>query len=341
MTYAVRLLTFDEEIEVAEDETILEIAMEENIPYPYGCASGNCGACKSRLVLGEVEMRTHSTFALTEEERERGLVLACRAEPRSDCTLAVLNYDDSLAHPLKRLGGEVCAVEKLTHDIVSIRIQLSEPMAYTAGQFASVAFPGLAARDYSFAAPPSEDGQVEFHIRRMGDGAVSAFIFDELAVGEPVAVHGPMGFAFLREKETGPIFAVAGGSGLAPIRAILQSALTAEDSDGRPVRLWFGARDEVDVYLEDELKALPGLEMSVVLSEPTGETKRRSGFVTTALEEDLKALGAQALDGARAYLAGPPVMVEAAIEIFRAAGLDQSRIHADAFYTEADKAALT
>jgi CDP-4-dehydro-6-deoxyglucose reductase/ferredoxin-NAD(P)+ reductase (naphthalene dioxygenase ferredoxin-specific) len=117
--------------------------------------------------------------------------------------------------------------------------------------------------------------------------------------------------------------------------------LTTGDSDGRPVRLWFGARDEADVYLEDELKALSGLDMSIVLSEPTSESRRPSGFVTAALEKDLKALGANALDGARAYLAGPPVMVEAAITIFRAAGLDQSRIHADAFYTEADKAALT
>ncbi len=338
MTHSVRLITFDEDIEVAEDETILEIAMEENIPYPYGCASGNCGVCKSRLVLGEVEMRFHSPMALTDEEKARGLILVCRAEPRSDCAVAYLNYDDAVAHPLKRVAAEVVAIERMTHDIAAVRLKLAEPMAFTAGQFASVAFPGFAARDYSFATPPGDDDIVEFHVRRMGDGGVSAFIFDELAPSEAAAVHGPLGFAFLREKETGPIFAVAGGSGLAPIRAILQAAAQTGPA-GRPMRLWFGARTEADVYLEDELRALDDLDVEIVLSDADdAATERRTGFVTDALKADLEALGKDALDGARAYLAGPPPMVEAAEAIFRAAGLDAGRIHADAFYTEADKA---
>ncbi|MEQ9122616.1 MAG: 2Fe-2S iron-sulfur cluster-binding protein, partial [Alphaproteobacteria bacterium] len=297
MTHRVRLLTFDEEIEVAEDETILQIALEENIPYPYGCASGNCGACKSRLTEGAVEMRAHSPFALSDEEKERGLVLACRSEPRSDCALAVLHYDDVVAHPLKRLVGSVAGVDKATHDIAIVRVRLEEPLAYTAGQFASVAFPGFAARDYSFGAPPAgPEGseELEFHIRRMGDGGVSAFVYDELEPGEPVAVQGPLGFAFLREAETGPIFAVAGGSGLAPIRAILEAALAGAKgaaASERPVRLWFGARTEADVYLEAELKALaeahPNLDVQIALSEPEGETRRRTGLVTDALAADL------------------------------------------------------
>ena len=90
----------------------------------------------------------------------------------------------------------------------------------------------------------------------MRDQGVSAFVFDELEVGEPVAVHGPMGFAFLREQETGPIFAVAGGSGLAPIRAILTAALNNSKTTQRPINLWFGARTESDVYLEEELNEL-------------------------------------------------------------------------------------
>lgn len=344
MTHTITLLTFDEVIEVEEDETILEIAVEENIPYPYGCRSGNCGACKSRLVLGEAHMRDHSTMALTADEAARGLVLACRAEPRSDCTLAVVNYDDALAHPLKQLVGEVTSIEKLTHDIAAVRISLPEAMDYTAGQFAAVAFPGFPARDYSFASPPDDPAQLEFHIRRMGDDGVSAFVFDQLAAGEPVAVHGPMGYAFLREAETGPIFAIAGGSGLAPIRAILQSALAKPGLAERPVRLWFGARTEADVYLETELQALaeahPAFRYEIILSEPATDSTRRHGFVTDAFKADLAALGGDALDGARAYLAGPPVMVEAGVEIFKDAGLEQARIHADAFYTEADKAAL-
>jgi len=343
MPYSIQLLTFDEEIEVAEDETILEIALEENIAYPFGCASGNCGACKSRLVSGDVHMRDYSPFALTDDERARGLVLACRAEPRSDCELAVLNYDDAVAHPLKRVVGEVTSVEKPTHDIAIVRIELSEPVAYTAGQFASVVFPGFPARDYSFATPPYEgQTEVEFHVRRMNDEGVSAFVFDRLEPGEAVAIQGPLGFAFLRERETGPIFAVAGGTGLAPVRAILKSALANPEARGRPIRLWFGVRRERDIYLEQELQALasehPGFRFKIVLSDKEEYTARRSGLITEVLTTDLAALGEEALDGARAYLAGRPEMVAATEKVFRRAGLARARVHADAFVTEADKA---
>ena len=105
MGYKINLVSFDESIEVEQDETILEIALEENISLPFGCASGNCGACKSKLILGEVEMRSYSTFALTDEEKSRGIILPCRAEPRSDCSLAIMNFDDALSHPLKHLQG--------------------------------------------------------------------------------------------------------------------------------------------------------------------------------------------------------------------------------------------
>jgi len=343
MSHKINLVSFNENIEVAQDETILEIALEENISFPFGCASGNCGACKSRLILGEVEMRSYSSFALTEDEKSRGIILPCRAEPRSNCSIAIMNFDDALAHPLKQLQGEVIAVEKLTHDIAGIRIRLLEPLEYTAGQFANIAFPGLPAREYSFATPSGSD-EIEFHIRRMGDRGVSAFVFDEMNVGEPISVHGPLGFAFLRKQETGPIYAVAGGSGIAPIRAILAEAAQNEGANSRPVYLWFGVKTEEDVYLEKELQNLqrvwPNFKLDIVLSEPNKPTSRRTGFVTEAIQSDLLEMGKSKLDGARVYIAGPPPMVESSSALFIDAGLDATRIHADAFFTEQDKASL-
>ena len=343
MGHKINLVSFDESIEVEQDETILEIALEENISLPFGCASGNCGACKSKLILGEVEMRSYSTFALTDDEKSRGIILPCRAEPRSNCSVAIMNFDDALSHPLKHVQGEVVAVEKLTHDIAGIRVKLSESLQYTSGQFANVAFPGLPAREYSFATPSSSN-EIEFHIRRMGDRGVSAFVFDEMNVGEPISVHGPLGFAFLRKEETGPIYAVAGGSGIAPIRAILAEAVQKEGANLRPVRLWFGVKTEDDVYLENELQNLqrewPNFKLDIVLSEPNKSTSRRTGLVTEAIQSDLLDMGTEALDGARVYIAGPPPMVESSRALFVDAGMDASRIHADAFYTQEDKASL-
>jgi len=160
----------------------------------------------------------------------------------------------------------------------------------------------------------------------------------DLTVGETVRLEGPFGSAHLRECHTGPILAIAGGSGLAPIKSIVETALWR--GARQPIHLYFGVRDERDLYLEDHFTALaaahPNLRFTPVLSEPMLPTARRRGFVHEAMAVDVGAL-----DGAKAYIAGPPVMAEAATAMLLDRGMPRQDIHADAFYTEADKQALS
>ncbi len=339
MAYIVKIAQWDEPVEVDDDHTLLEAALEQGAPYPHGCRSGNCGACKSRLYAGRVEMEPHSDFALTAEEKESGFVLACRSHPQENLEVAWFNDDEeAVAHPLRRFEATVAERTRMTHDILRLRLALPEGVsfAYTAGQYASLRFAGLPARDYSMASKPGSS-MLEFHIRAMQDGAVSNFVQDEVREGDKVAVEGPYGAAYLREAHRGPILAIAGGSGLAPIKAILEAAL---DKDmPQPMFLYFGLRAERDVYLEDELARLAAaheqLSVRVVLSEPGDDTARRTGFVHEAVGADF-----DDLDGYKAYLAGPPAMVEAATDMLAARTMRPEDVHADAFYTEAEKAAL-
>lgn len=338
MSFTVKIRQSDALLNVEMGETILAAALAADIDYPHGCQSGNCGACKSRLHGGEVEMSPYSDYALTDAEKDSGLVLACRAVPWSDCEIAWLEQDEVVSHPLRKLDCKVTALDRMTHDITRMRLSIEAggPFDFTAGQYARVIFDGQPSRDYSMASLPGED-ILEFHIRMVTDGGVSTFVHNELKVGDKVRVEGPYGISYLRRKHTGPIVALAGGSGLAPVKSIVESALA--DGAEQPIHMYFGVRAEPDVYLEDHFRALAdkyeNFTFEIVLSEPEGASARRSGYLVDILADDFADM-----DGSKAYLAGPPIMVETCVGKLKEMSVRDEDCHADAFYTEAEKAAL-
>lgn len=338
MSFRVTVKQFAAPLEVETGQTILAAALARDLPYPNGCRAGNCGACKSELLSGEVEMSPYSEYALSVQEKNSGLILACRAVPWSDCEVKYLEFSDTVAHPLRHLVCRVTKLDNATHDIRRLRLKILDggPYDFSAGQYASVEFAGLPARDYSMANRPDQ-AELEFHIRLLPGGAVTPFVAKRLKVGDRVKVFGPHGASYLRERHSGPIVALAGGSGLAPIKSIVETALA--HGAKQPIHLYFGVRDERDLYLEDHFNKLAkkhaNLTFVPVLSEPAGPTERRIGFLCDVVGEDFTNL-----DGAKAYLAGPPVMVETSVAVLQTLGVRKQDCHADAFYTEAEKAAL-
>ena len=336
MAYKVRIRQADRPVAVEAGQTILEAALAQGIGYPHGCRSGNCGACKSRRYAGELELAPYSDYALSAAERAADLILACRAVPWSDAEVGWLDDDELIVHPLRQLTCRVRALEQATHDIRVVRLETLSggPFTFSPGQYARVSFAGLPARDYSMANRPDQ-ADLELHIRQVGGGTASVYAGTRLAVGDRVTVEGPFGTSYLRERHTGPILAIAGGSGLAPITSIVESALS--QGMQQPIRLYFGVRAERDLYREAALAALaaahPNFRFTPVLSEPHGPTARRTGFVHRVVADELGDV-----DGLKAYLAGPPPMVEAASALLAARGVRREDIHGDAFYTEAEKA---
>lgn len=338
MTKYVEIRQAKRTIAVPEGVTILEAALADGIAYPHGCRSGRCGSCKSRLVSGKVDLLDHSRFALSDEEKAQGMVLACRAIPTTDAIVAWLGGDEETpSHPRRRLHCRVTAIEDATHDIKRIRlvIDAADPLVFTAGQYARLTFPGAPTRDYSMASGPDER-EFEFHIRRVPGGAATQHIHALLKLGDPVLVEGPFGSSYLREQHTGPILCVAGGSGLAPIKGIVEAAIAR--GMRQPIHVYFGARSDRDLYLVDHFEGLaqrhPHLSFTPVLSDAPLEARWRTGFVTDAVAKDL-----QDFDGWKAYVAGPPPMVEAAMQICTARGLRSEDLHADVFFTPEEASA--
>jgi len=318
-------------LEVQDGQTILDVALAAGIPYPHGCKSGRCGSCKSRLIEGEVELLQHSRFALTDEEKADGLILACRALPRTHAAVAWLGSDDNNdVQPPRRLDGIVTHLEDLTHDIKLMRITPEDgaPLLFTAGQYAQLGFNGVPARSYSMANWHGDDG-LEFHIRRVPGGATSEHVHSALKTGDKTTLEIPLGSSSLRRQHSGPVLCIAGGSGLAPIKSIVETALAYGMK--QPIHLYFGVRAERDLYLVEHFQALakrhPNLTFAPVLSEAQS-AQYRSGFVTQVVAEDLSDL-----DGWKAYVAGPPPMVDAAMEVAFARGLRSEDMHADVFFT--------
>jgi CDP-4-dehydro-6-deoxyglucose reductase/ferredoxin-NAD(P)+ reductase (naphthalene dioxygenase ferredoxin-specific) len=329
---AVHIRQVDREVTVADERTILEAALEQGIAYPHGCRSGRCGSCKSRLIAGEVNLLPHTPFALTPEERDMGLILACRAQPKTDATVAWLGRgEDQADHPVRAFQAQIIALDDATHDIKRVRIvqESGLPLSFSAGQYVQLSFPGAPTRDYSMANQPSER-ELEFHIRRIPNGAASERVATRLSVGHEVTVRGPFGSAFLRHRHTGPILAIAGGSGMAPMKSIVETALN--HGFRQPIYLYFGVRQERDLYLVDHFQTLceshPNLAFVPVLSQVERSAGYRTGTVIRAIAEDL-----QDLDGFQAYMAGPPAMIDSATPILLERGLRPEDLHVDVFFT--------
>jgi NAD(P)H-flavin reductase/ferredoxin len=334
-TYPVVLRSLGRTIEVPEGKTVLDAALDAGIPYPHSCCAAECATCLSLLVAGSIREEVDTSHLIGPAQKQAGYFLACQAHPTSDgVVIDTPGVGFKLPdHPLLGTGAKIAALAALNHDILLLELELDRPVSFTAGQYAELEAPGLEApRNYSFAraATGGPTNRVFFHVRKVPGGAFTSWLHEKAAAGASLRFTGPRGNFALRPGD-GPIVCVAGGSGLAPILAMLEEA--AAKGVKRPVHLFFGARSQRDLYALDEIERLRaawqgGFNLHLVLSEEPAESSWAGarGLVTTAIA----GLGPE-LGGATAYLCGPPPMVDAAIAELRRLEMPFERIYFDKF----------
>jgi NAD(P)H-flavin reductase/ferredoxin len=328
-------------VECDDDQPVLDALLRSGVWMPNSCNQGTCGTCKVRLLAGEVDHRDSPTDTLTDDERAAGMALACQATPRTDVEVAAPGSDpDRRTHPLRDLVATVVEVHDVARDTRVVVLGLDEPLAYSAGQYVEVVVPGRGARrQYSIANPPGESRHLELHVRRVPGGVASdAWVFGTLAVGDRVEASGPLGDFHLADEPDGPddgggepMVLVGGGTGLAPLKAIVLAALARQPD--REVVLYHGVRAAADLYdldLYADLAARhPGFRFVPVLSEETG-TGHREGFPTDAFTDDV-----ETGRGRSGWLCGPPAMVDAGVRAFKRRRMAPRMIHREKF-TPAD-----
>lgn len=324
-------------IRVEPKETLLTAALRAGIDFPHSCRVGGCAACKCKLLSGQVKELTETGYLLSDEELDQGYILACQSVPKNNIQVAVDMHAQLLR---RRVHGRIIGQEELTHDITRLTVQLDASLPYKAGQFANLsldALPGIC-RSYSFATPMQADAQVSFFVRQVPGGLFSSFINDHDLLGQKIDVEGPQGDFWLRPA-TAPLLLIAGGSGLAPILALLQEA--ARNHLQRPVTLLFGAREERDLYALTEISALAAqwpneFRFIPVLSQAAADASW-SGARGLIIEQ----LAALLPTSAHAYLCGPPAMINSCVAILRQHGVAREHIHADRFTTQQDALAVS
>ncbi|MEZ5932153.1 MAG: 2Fe-2S iron-sulfur cluster-binding protein [Alphaproteobacteria bacterium] len=335
--YTVRLEPVGIEIEVEEDETVLEAAFRQGIAIPHGCKEGQCASCKSILIDGEVELKKYSTFALNDMEREQDHVLLCRTLAYSDLEIELLNFDEELLSysiPVRDYEGEVTGITPLTHDIRLLEITIDKPLKFWAGQYVDITLPDQAiTRSFSMANPPSETEKLAFIIKRYPGGAFSGQLDGGIDVGTRVQLRGPFGTCFRRQNHEGPLILVGGGSGMSPLWSILQDH--AASGEQRPVRFFYGARSEADLFYLDEIRAigetLTDFKFIPALSDVGDDAgwSGARGFIHEVLREHLEKFDLD--EEGDAYTCGPPPMIDAVIPVLQIAGVDGDRIFFDKF----------
>jgi len=208
---------------VNAEEPILAAAIRQGIGMPYGCKDGACGSCKCKKLEGSVVHGPHQRKALSEEEEAAGFILTCCGVPHSDVVLESRQVTDESAFPVRKMPSRVLSLEKKSHDVMVVRLQLpaNDVLRYHAGQYVEFILRDGARRSYSMANAPHVGGGLELHIRHMPGGKFTDHVFTAMKEKEILRVEGPFGSFYLREDSDKPMILLASGTGFAPIKALI------------------------------------------------------------------------------------------------------------------------
>lgn len=332
MSYRILIRPSGHEFTAEDDESVLDAALRNGHTLPYGCRNGTCAACIGKVVEGEIAYAGERPPAISEAEAATGQALLCQARARSDCEIEVTEIDQPKDIVVRSLPVRVVGIEQAAHDVSVLRLKLpaAERLQFMAGQYIDLLMRDGRRRSFSLANPPHDDEQLELHVRRVAGGRFSDRLLSDMREKALLRFEGPLGTFFLREDADKPIVLMAGGTGFAPIKSIVEHALAAGIK--RPMHLFWGARAQRDLYM-DELargwaRAHDHIDYTPVLSDPDDEDgwEGERGFVHEAV---LRAH--PDLSGHQVYMSGPPPMIEAGRNAFRAAGLPRDEIFFDSF----------
>jgi phenol hydroxylase P5 protein len=339
MSYALTIEPLGQTIEIEEGQTILDAALRAGIYLPHACCHGLCATCKVQVTDGEVEHGEASTFALMDFERDEQKCLACCATAQSDLVIEAEIEEDPDAEnlPVRDFDGVVTRIETLTPTIKGVWIKLDTPIRFQAGQYVNLVLPGdIGSRAFSVASPPSEDGEVELNIRIVPGGQGTAYVHEKMQAGERVRISGPYGRFFVKKSADVPVVFMAGGSGLSSPRSMILDLL--EEGFDKPIVLVYGQRSREELYYHDAFVALaekhPNFRYVPALShEPAGSgwTGFR-GFVHEAAKDAFD----NDFRGHKAYLCGPPLMIDACITTLMQGRLFERDIYTEKFISAAD-----
>lgn len=333
------------EFDCPADEAILLAGLRAGIALPHECGTGTCGTCKAQVIAGEVDEGWDAAPGRKFLKAGTREILMCQATPRSDAELQLRGraapYDAGVPVPAHG-NGVIAATRWLNADVIQLDIVPAKPLPFLAGQFLLVQCPGVPGlRGWSMANAPGDGSRLVFTVKMMPGGAVSAWLRAQDRAGTAVRLFGPLGKAHLRADDRDLVM-IAGGSGLAPMLSILAEAARVGHFARHRAQVFFGVRKLADLYAVDDLNAIrtaypDHVSLTVALSEEEAGPSAQQRYPGVTFGQGfVHAVAGAALkghtDGATAFLAGPPPMVDAAMRmLIMEAKLPPNRIRYDKF----------
>lgn len=320
-------------------ETVLEAALRHGVSLPYGCRNGACGACKGKIIQGQVDYGRYDEAVLTDLEKQQGMALFCRAIPQSDLEIESHEIVTIKNIRIRTLPCRVQKLDRVAPDVMIIYLKLpaNERLQFLPGQYIDILMKDGQRRSFSLANAPHNDDFLQLHARNYPGGVFSQYVFSQMKEKDILRFEGPLGTFTLREapEPDSTVIFLAGGTGFAPVKSMLEYIFQNENNPFRQCNIWlyWGARTRADLYLD----ALPrkwameneNFNYVPVLSEPTpaGSWSGRTGLVHQAVMEDLTDLS-----GCQVYACGAPAMISAAYDDFtQVCGLKAESFFSDAF----------
>lgn len=331
MVFKVTNYASGHQFKVNPGETVLDAALRQGINLEYGCRGGRCGDCQGRLLEGQFGY-AQQPLLLQRKSLDEDAILLCQAVPNSDLIIEAREFTTSLDLTPMRMPCKVLTKDPLCHDVMRLHLKLPETVRvpFLAGQYLDFIQDDGERRSFSIANAPHDDNTIELHIRNVVGGEFTQYIFDELKEKDILRIEIPLGNFFLREHSERPIILMGGGTGFAPLKAIVEH--TRYIGSHRPIHLFWGVRAKRDLYLDSLPKTwadtLDHFAYTPVLSNPQDDDhwKGETGYVHESVLRHYPEL-----QGFDIYMSGPPIMIDAAREAFLQHGLPPAHLYSDAF----------
>lgn len=307
--------------------TILDNAIANKIALEHSCKTGQCGVCEAKVLCGETKV-LRPEIALDAEKVNQGFVLTCCRTATSNIEIDAEDLPELADIKTKTYPARIDSIEQLTQSIIKVvlRTPPNDKIHFLAGQYISVIGPNGLRRSYSIANAPRADGKIELHIKKVDGGAFSAYWFEQAKVNDLLRFEGPLGTFFVRKPLPQKLILLATGTGLAPIKALLENIAALPAADLPEVHVYWGSRHAEDVYMDLATLSASNSLVHVLLSQPAAGFTGRKGYVQDAVLTDFKQF-----DDCAVYACGSIKMIESAKAALLKSGLPSNKFHSDAF----------
>ena len=309
-----------------KDSTIFDAAKNNNIVLEHSCLNARCRSCVVKVLSGKT-INKEDELVLSEEDKNSNIVLSCNAKPLSDLELDIEDLGEISLFEKKIIPSKISLIEKLTDDVIKVVLRLppTSNFNFNSGQYVNI-INGNITRSYSIANCSDHKNKLEFFIKNYENGLMSAYFFKEAKINDLLRLEGPIGSFFLRDSNINNIVFLATGTGVAPIKSILEG-LDKSYEQYRNKIFWLivGARYQEDLFWEPNLKNL-NIKYIPVLSREVNDWNGAKGYVQdVVLKQQID------LENTQVYACGSNDMINSSRELFVKNSLKENNFFSDAF----------